>query len=468
MFFQSAGFLFVFLPVFIIFLVYSPPGIIRKILLLFFSYLFYSGSEPFFLILLIISSSFDFIIAIRIDSSNNRNIKILFLFSSIFLNLGLLAIYKYGAMIIDLASQLTLFSNSTFMPDSSYVNNFVLPAGISFYTFQSMSYSIDVFRGVVKPTRDISGFFCYVGYMPQLVAGPIERFNNLYPQIVAFSRKELSGKNYWRPGLDRLCLGIIQKLVIADGCGRLVDLLARHNGTYDLISGWALAIGFGLQIYYDFAAYTSMAIGISLFLGIKLSENFLSPYKAPSIRDFWRRWHVTLSNWFRDYLYIPLGGNRRGATRTIFNIMITFLLCGLWHGAGYNFIIWGGLHGIFLSSYFLIKKLFPHIFVPSFPSAVLTYLAVQIAWVPFRIADTSQVLEIWTGMSGLNGVVNQLVSLPDIVFIALILLFTVIVPNCAKRWPGSSGAVESIVLWVGALLALFNSPQINQFIYFQF
>ena len=467
MYFQSAGFLFIFLPIFIISIWLAPKGIARKIVLLILSYLFYSGAEPFFILLLIFSSIVDFFVAIRIASSKKLNRKKVWLGISIFVNLGLLAFYKYGALTIASLSSIGWLSFLP-LPDLSFYKSFVLPAGISFYTFQSMSYSIDVYRGTVNPTRDIVGFFCYVAYLPQLVAGPIERFNNLFPQIELFAEKKLLGRPYWSLGLDRLCLGIAQKLLIADSCGRIVDALMSYRGSHDFVSAWAISIGFGLQIYYDFAAYTSMAIGISLFLGIRLSENFLSPYRASNIREFWRKWHVTLSNWLRDYLYIPLGGSKKGTAKTILNILITFMLCGLWHGAGGNYILWGILHGILLSAYFLIKEKLPNLSLPTPLAILLTYLCVHIAWIPFRVQDTVQMVEIWSAMFGSNGLANHLVSIPDIIFLVVTALLTIIIPNCGQRWPGKSGSVESFIIWAIALFAILNSPQIHQFIYFQF
>ena len=468
MYFQSAGFLFLFLPVFLVILKLSPQGISRKCALIIFSYLFYSGGEPFFVFLLVFSSGIDYTAALRIHGTQSRFSKRLWLFLSICVNLGLLAFYKYGGLILSFLDQLHV-GIPTIIPAQSFYKTFVLPAGISFYTFQSMSYSIDVYRGTTKPTRDLLGFFSYVAYLPQLIAGPIERFNNLFPQIEAFANRSISGRPYWSFGLDRLCLGIAQKLFIADSCGRIVDnLMLYPQVSYNLLSGWMVAFGFGLQIYYDFAAYTSMAIGVSLLLGIQLSENFLSPYKALNIRDFWHRWHITLSSWLRDYLYIPLGGSRRGVVRTILNILVTFSLCGLWHGAGLNFIIWGLLHGILLAAYFIYRKTAPNLNFPNLISLLFTFLAVSAIWVPFRASDPTQIINIWGGMFGFSTDPWRSVSLPDIIFIGVILVATLTLPNCKTRWPGSSGFVESFLIWAIAIFAIFNSPQVHQFIYFQF
>lgn len=334
MYFQSAGFLFIFLPLFLTLTIFAPAGKLRLLLLLVFSYLFYSGGEPFFILLLIISTLADFTIALQLDTKSKKYIRGLWLSASVLINLGLLGYFKYGALMFPYFRPLGVMLHMP-MPDPDFYKTFILPAGISFYTFQTMSYTIDVYRGQTKPTKDLLAFACYVAYLPQLVAGPIERFHALAPQIQALANKRLHPN--WNKGLNRLSLGIIQKLFIADSCGRIVDTLMQYRGLHSFVSSWTIAISFGLQIYYDFAAYTSMAIGISLLLGIRLSENFKSPYRSSNIREFWRRWHITLSNWLRDYLYIPLGGSRKGTRRTVLNIMLTFLFCGLWHGAGGTF-----------------------------------------------------------------------------------------------------------------------------------
>ena len=192
--------------------------------------------------------------------------------------------------------------------------------------------------------------------------------------------------------------------MLADGCGHLVDRMLVYPGTFDLFAAWSIAVGFGLQIYFDFAAYTHMAIGVSLLLGVRLQENFLAPYQADSIREFWRRWHVTLSRWFRDYLYIPLGGSRVAGVRTVFNLLVTFLLCGLWHGAGLNFLFWGLMHGLYLGIFHTKQRIIPNWSLPHPLAVLLTFAAVSFAWVPFRVDDMFTVVKIWSGMVGVYGV----------------------------------------------------------------
>ena len=465
MLFQTTGFLFIFLPVFLIAVALIPKGLPRTLTIVVFSYLFYSGSEPLFALLLLTSTVVDYLVALRIDASSDTRARRGWLMVSIVTNLGLLGFFKYGAMLYPgvgaLGSVLGMPS-----PDPTLFDWFVLPAGISFYTFQSMSYTIDVYRGQVKPERSLPGFMSYVAYLPQLIAGPIERFSHLYPQLqaAAWGRAQRA----WSAGLDRMSLGIIQKLLLADACGRIVDRMLAGGATHTLVDAWTIAIGFGMQIYFDFAAYTHMAIGISLLLGIRLSENFLSPYKAATIQEFWHRWHITLSSWFRDYLYIPLGGSHKGRWRTAFNVSVTFFLCGLWHGAGWNFIAWGGMHGVMLSSYHLLKKRWPQPILPRWASVTLTFALVSYAWVLFRVDDPAQVAGIWRAMSAREEIFGISASWSDLLFLFAVSASTLMLPNAAERWPGRSGWVESGLLWALALAAVLTIPKVEQFIYFQF
>lgn len=455
MLFHSVGFLLIFLPLFLVLVHLSTKGRPRSLLLLFFSYFFYSGAEPAFVFLLMLSSVTDFTVALKISGTNKKNRKLAWLYLSLVVNLGLLAFYKYGGWVTQMMS----------LGYSDFFQGYVLPAGISFYTFQSLAYTIDVYREKIQPEKSLVSFCNYVAYLPQLIAGPIERYSHLAPQLESFRAK--TSKPEWTAGIDRIMLGIAQKLILADGCGYIVDRLIEMNAT-DFFSSWAIAIGFGLQIYFDFAAYSHMAIGISLLLGVRLSENFLAPYQAVNIQDFWRRWHVTLSSWFRDYLYISLGGSHHGLLRTIINVVITFVLCGLWHGAGLNFLLWGFLHGCLLGLYRLKMVLLPNIFLPGWIAVPVTYVVISFVWVPFRIAEWPRILTTWSGMIGINGIEGRVVSIMDLVFIGLLACFCFLIPHAAKRWPGSSGWQESALLALLASFAIFNSPSITQFIYFQF
>jgi alginate O-acetyltransferase complex protein AlgI len=463
--FQSVGFLFLFLPLLLIALSLAPKGQCRSFSLLFFSYLFYSGSEPLFCIILFFSSVTDYSVSLLLIRVKTLFKKRLLLFISISINLGLLAFFKYGAWLMP---EVMPYFQAIGFPalNENYLKGLILPAGISFYTFQSMSYTIDVYRGEIRPEKNFLGFCNYVSYLPQLIAGPIERYKDLSPQISTFNIG--LNKSYWSAGIDRITLGLIQKLLIADSCGLIVDRLIEYGSYQNIYTAWVIAIGFGMQIYYDFSAYTHIAIGISLLFGIRLKENFNSPYQAESIQEFWRRWHMTLSRWFRDYLYIPLGGSRHGHYRTTFNIILTFTLVGLWHGAGINFLIWGLLHGLLLVIYHIKKSLFPKWQLNLYIAVTCTFLLVHFTWIPFRVSSLDDTLTIWSAMLGITGDTQVIVSFADISFLCMVTVLTLIIPNASKRWPGSSGWLESVVLLAIAMFAVFSSPDISKFIYFQF
>ncbi|MGB0722779.1 MAG: MBOAT family O-acyltransferase [Gammaproteobacteria bacterium] len=469
MLFHSPGFLLLFLPLSLLLLRFMPVGTARALTLLALSYLFYSGAEPWFVLLLIASTLTDYAVALRIQADTRRTPRGLWLALSVVVNIGLLAWFKLGGWLLPSIAPV-LAGLGLWMPDPDVFDGYLLPAGISFYTFQSLAYSIDVYRGRITATRDLLGFANYVAYFPQLIAGPIERHAHLAPQLDALTSGHTRGAEARPPfsaGWDRLMLGIAQKLLLADSFGRIVDRLVDAPGPPDLFAAWSIALGFGLQIYFDFAAYTHMAIGISLMLGVRLRENFLSPYQAESIRDFWRRWHVSLSSWFRDYLYIPLGGSQSGPVRTVFNVLVVFALCGLWHGAGANFVLWGVLHGLLLAAYHARLRWLPDLSPPRALAMVLTFLCVHWIWVPFRIADSARMVSVWQGMAGLNGIDAQVPPL-DLLFLTLGVVGVLFVPHAARRWPGAAGAWESGALTTLALVAVFSTPASLQFIYFQF
>ena len=427
------------------------------------SYVFYSGGDPFFVLLLALSSCIDYRVALNLHQTTARRRRLAWLTVSISVNLVILATFKYGTMIVRNTNPLLSAWGHPEIAEE-ILDSFILPAGISFYTFQTLSYTIDVYRGTVVPTRDFAGFLSYVAYLPQLIAGPIERFNHLYPQLRNLAAG--TAPRHWSAGIDRLSLGIAQKLIIADGCGRIVDLLATVDGAYDFATAWLLALGFGMQIYFDFAGYTNMAIGVSLLFGVRLSENFLSPYRAASIQEFWRRWHVTLSNWFRDYLYFSLGGSRSGHLRAGLNLILTMALCGLWHGAGWNYVAWGLGHGLLLAGHRVWRTTIGSR-LPTVLGAALTFAAVHFLWVPFRVSDPNQVVSIWIGMLSWDVAPTPLLAW-DLMFVGAIMIGAWVAPNCAERWPGRGGPLESFVLWTTAVFAILTSPQIHQFIYFRF
>lgn len=324
----------------------------------------------------------------------------LYLTISLFFNLGILAFFKYFNFFIDSAAD--FISILGFQPHISTLS-IILPVGISFYTFQTLSYSIDVYRGKLKPTKDPIAFFTFVAFFPQLVAGPIERASNLLPQF--FKKREFQYQQ-GSDGMKLILWGLFKKMVIADNCALVVNPIFEN---YQTASGLELIMGavlFAFQIYGDFSGYSDIAIGVAKLFGFDLMTNFRTPYFSRDIAEFWRRWHISLSTWFRDYLYIPLGGSRVPKSKAIRNIFIVFLVSGFWHGANWTFITWGGIHAALFIPIFLIGKNRTHMhegehLLPSFKEVfqmVSTFALVCIAWVFFR-ADT--VGEAWEYLNGI-------------------------------------------------------------------
>lgn len=384
----------VFLPIVLIGY-YSLSRRAQNIWLIIASYIFYGWWDWRFLFLIFISTIVDYSCGLGMGSTHVKSRKKFLLATSVTVNLGILGFFKYFNFFADsFAVLLEYFGLSA----NAHSLAIILPVGISFYTFQTMAYSIDVYRGRITPTRRFENFALYVAFFPQLVAGPIERPKNLLPQI---SKKRIVSENQLVQGFLLILTGLFRKVVIADTAARFVDLCFNYPGSY---SSPALALGvvfFAIQIYADFSGYTNIARGVAMLLGFELMQNFKHPYLAANIAQFWRRWHISLSTWFRDYLYIPLGGNRKGRARTYFNLFVTMLLCGLWHGASWNFVAWGGMHGIFLAVHRFFysnkkqgagnKKTKFNIFLYSI-KVTGTFALVCFAWIFFRASDMQSAL----------------------------------------------------------------------------
>ncbi len=317
--------------------------LLQMIVLLIASYAFYMSWNPIFILLILFSTANDYVAGLAMGHYDTRRARVFWLLVSCVTNLGLLAVFKYFNFFTDSVNQIFLWMGAEkVLP----VVKLTLPVGISFYTFQSMSYTIDVFRGQTKPEKSFIRFALYVAFFPQLVAGPILRSTEFLPQL--YSRKRLRAGQL-RSGCHLFLSGLVKKVIIADHLAPLVDEVFRSPQGLPSIVIWTGALAFGIQIYCDFAGYTDMARGAGRMLGFHIPINFNYPYAARSITAFWRRWHISLSTWLRDYLYIPLGGNRKGKGNTYRNLMLTMMLGGLWHGAGWNFVIWGTYQGILLA-----------------------------------------------------------------------------------------------------------------------
>lgn len=374
MIFSSPEFLFGFLPIVLLSLLALRS---RNIIILLFSLAFYFYGEGVYTLVLIVSFVLNYIFGIIIQSSENKR-KDTYLKIGVAINLLILVYYKYLGFLVDAISEII----GAEALDFSEVH---LPLGVSFFTFQGISYLIDIKRGDVKANNRLDHVALYITSFPQLVAGPIVRYVDVVNDIM---KPRLSWHQFFK-GVERFSIGLFKKVVIADTLGVVVDLVFIEGSGYR--SSPAIMLGtvcFAAQIYFDFSGYSDMAIGLGRMFGFKFPENFKHPYSSKSIQEFWRRWHISLSSFFRDYLYIPLGGNRKGAFRTYVNLLIVFILCGLWHGASWTFVIWGLYHGIWLS----IERTSFGEFLRKLPSPLqytYAFVVAVVGWIPFRAESTS-------------------------------------------------------------------------------
>lgn len=397
MLFNSAEFLLIFLPIVVaLFAVLRrvAPAPVLVVLLLLASLVFYGVWDWRFLPLLLLSIAGNWLIAGRIATAPPAQRRG-WLFAGIGLNLAALGWFKYALFVAAVLRDLTPLD-----PD---LGTIVLPIGISFYTFQQIAYLVDVSRdpGV---SRDPLRYGLFVSFFPQLIAGPIVHHREVVPQLALLGRRPLLPD--LAVGLAIFSIGLVKKLWLADSFARIATPLftaAAAGEPLGLVPAWAAATGYGLQIYFDFSAYSDMAIGLARMFGVVLPLNFASPYKATSVVDFWRRWHITLSRFLRDYLYIPLGGGRVQPWRRRLNVLVTMLLGGIWHGAGWTFVLWGALHGVMIVIAQWWQARPGHRPLPNVAARALTLTLVLAAWVPFRAADLSTTLAIWASMAGLDG-----------------------------------------------------------------
>ena len=383
------------------------PWRVKKANLLFGSYIFYAAWNPPFVVLLWISTLVDWFLARRIFSAKSDFWRRIYLLGSLSVNLGLLAFFKYGSFLLEnFVSVIKLFG-IMYEPAAPDI---ILPVGISFYTFQTLSYTLDIYRRETSPWHSFLDYALYVTFFPQLVAGPIVRAVDFLPQCI--KEPEVSPHQFgW--GLSLLTLGLFEKVVCADGLlAPIVEQVYEASSPPNTLSAWCGTLAFSGQIFCDFAGYSTCAIGAAMCLGFKIPDNFRFPYAAIGFSDFWRRWHISLSSWLRDYLYIPLGGNRGGPVRTNLNLMTTMLLGGLWHGASWTFVAWGAIHGLFLVIERFLRKLFGplsnrHSPVRDFLLAMATFVAVCFTWVFFRARDFTQALDVVAAMVGVPAVSSQ-------------------------------------------------------------
>lgn len=371
----------------------------QNIVLLLGSYLFYGWWDYRFLSLILFSSLLDFVLGKKIHELNDPKLRKLFLYISLFSNLGLLFVFKYFNFFVD--SFLTAFS----IEHSENFFRIVLPVGISFYTFQTLSYTIDVYRKELVPSQKLINFLTFVSFFPQLVAGPIERAKNFLPQI---ERTRTFSYANAVVGCRHILFGLFKKVVIADNLAEIVNILFEIDSPYTGVISIIGVCLFALQIYCDFSGYSEIAIGTAKLFNINLMTNFRQPYFSTSLTEFWSRWHISLSTWFRDYLYIPLGGNKGSNYFTIRNLMLTFLVSGLWHGANWTFLIWGAIHGGFIV---LEKYVFKQFKTMKTIGFVTTLCTVLIAWVFFRAENMQHALNYISGMFEFNNSLSTSISM---------------------------------------------------------
>ena len=406
MLFNSVQYL-IFLPICII-LYFSVPVKYRNLFLLLSSYFFYMCWMPEYILLLMLSTVVTWLGGFFIEKTSQKTLRKVVLFGTIFINLSILFLFKYYSFFGDLTT--LLFKRIGVQIELPSIN-LLLPVGISFYTFQALGYSIDVYRGEILHERNIINYALFVSFFPQLVAGPIERSKNLLPQfktIHSFDAKRAT------EGLRIILIGMFKKVAVADMAALYVDnVFAR----VDSLEGFTLALAvflFTIQIYCDFSGYSDIARGTALILGFKLMENFQAPYFATSITEFWQRWHISLSTWLRDYIYIPLGGNKRGFTRKCINLLIVFGISGLWHGAALTFVVWGGIHGICrvleecIKKAKIIKNNETGIWknIKTVISHLYCFFVVSFAWIFFRAESLGQALKIIKRMTIRFSIVN--------------------------------------------------------------
>ncbi|MCX4304926.1 MAG: MBOAT family protein [Acetatifactor sp.] len=394
MVFSSVIFLFRFLPVFFI-LYYAAPGRMKNFILFLGSLFFYAWGEPVYVLLMLFSTVTDYFHGRMIERFRGTGKAKIFLMSSVIVNLAVLCFFKYADFLVQTVNSLL----GTQIP----LLGLGLPIGISFYTFQTMSYTIDVYRGEARVQRNLLDFGVFVAMFPQLIAGPIvkyrdveERLKNRRADICTVSR-----------GMKRFCVGLAKKVLVANVTGELWTAVSGMNpGGLSAMMAWLGIFAYAFQIYFDFSGYSDMAIGLGQMLGFRFPENFNYPYISASVTEFWRRWHISLGSWFREYVYIPLGGNRKGLPRQLVNILIVWTLTGIWHGAGWNFLLWGLWFGVFLS----LEKLFFGRVLAALPRAVgILYnsFLVLMGWVLFALEKPEHILGYLRAMFGGNGLADS-------------------------------------------------------------
>lgn len=461
MVFSSNLFLFIFLPLFLL-AYYLTPWRFKSALILVFSYAFYGWWRPDFLLLLIGVSVMSYLFALAIDASSDDARRYRWLFAGVSLNLLTLGYFKYANFGVDSLNALL----QALGVQSLGWTQVVLPIGLSFYIFHAISYLVDIYRKEALPARNLIDFAAFIALFPHLVAGPVLRYHLLAEQ---FRTREHTVDNFAR-GCMLFMAGLCQKVLIADSVAPLADAVFGMNDP-SLADAWLGTLAYTIQLFFDFSGYSTMAIGLALMIGFRFPENFNDPYTSASITEFWQRWHMSLSNWLREYLYIPLGGNRYGPVRTYVNLFLTMLLGGLWHGANWTFVVWGAWHGGILAIERYWKGRFGTLPFPRWLLVAKTMVLVMIGWVFFRARTMGEAMQILRGMAGLNEIgLSDTVAwqvTPDrlamlAIGIALVYLLPIIKRHLHS--PIRFGLVP-LLLWA---IATLSAQSFTPFLYFQF
>jgi len=472
MVFSSITFLLYFFPIFIIVYQFLPTIKSKNIWILIASIFFYAWGAPTFVFILLLSTLIDFYLVRSMNKAIDKQRKKTLLVLSLALNLGLLAYFKYANFFIEnIQDLLSVFGGGGF----SWIE-IILPIGISFYTFQTLTYSIDIYRGKAEPLERPTDYILYIMMFPQLIAGPIVRYNQIADQITG--RLENYGDKLH--GFFRFNLGLAKKVLIANTIAATIDPLFANIELLDTGTAWMVIIAYSFQIYFDFSGYSDMAIGLGKMMGFKFPENFNSPYISRNITEFWKRWHITLGAWMRDYLYIPLGGNRVDSKlRLYFNLSFVFLLSGLWHGASWNFVLWGIFHGLFLilDRLFLVDLLRK---LGDLMSVLITFFIVVLSWVIFRLESLAEAglfykkLFLFDGLGFPDVMGNFWLAMLLAAFISFITMSRVglkweasLMETPLKVHKSTMQFVVSLLLFLICLSEL-GSSNFNPFIYFRF
>lgn len=461
MLFNSYEFVLAFLPVVLAVWWLLPGTRARLLFLTLASYFFYSWWNWRFVPLMIASTTVDYIAGQKIAATDSARVRRWWLAASLSFNLLILGFFKYYNFF---ASSVAPVGQNLGMHWSLPVLNIVLPVGISFYTFNSMSYTIDLYRGRVRPARSLLHFSTFVAMFPHLIAGPIVRFSDIEERL-ANLRLRLG----WADagvGLSFFVLGLGKKILIADRLAPFVDDYFSAPSGHGAVMAWVAVIGYALQIYFDFSGYSDMAVGLARLLGFQFPINFNSPYKAMDIADFWRRWHISLSTWLRDYLFIPLGGSRGSTLLTARNLFLTMFLGGLWHGANWTFVAWGLYHGALLAGLFFWKKA-GSFALPVLWARATTFLAVLFGWVLFRSDGFPTVILIWRQMFGFEGIGHVHILNRQWFMLCFALILTQSAPNTWEiRW--RPRIWQAVAMAAITLLVVLYLGKTSPFLYFQF